>query len=93
MKQLNKSNNKLRSISTKVALGPFFTDRIKHIEKPFSLLDDKKTAKTDLILVKGVQRYQRSKLKVKENICRLASSTPMCPRLAKTADILFDLQL
>ena len=34
----------------------FFTDRIKQIEKPFSLLDGKKTAKTDMILVKGVQR-------------------------------------
>jgi len=46
-----------------------------------------------LILVKGLQRYQRSKLGFEKNVCRSARFEPMSPGSAELADILFELQL
>ena len=46
-----------------------------------------------MILVKGLQRYQRSKLEVKKNICRSARLEPEHPESAALADIFFELQL
>ena len=46
-----------------------------------------------MILVKGLQRYQRSKLEDKKNICRMARFEPVSLRSAALADIFFVLQL
>ena len=46
-----------------------------------------------MILVKGRQRYQRSKLEFAKNICRAARFEPVCPGSAKLADIFSELQL
>ena len=46
-----------------------------------------------MILVKGLQRYQRSKLEVKKNIYQMAGFEPMRTRLAALADTFFVLQL
>ena len=46
-----------------------------------------------MILVKRLQRYQRSKLEVKRNICQSAQFEPMHLGSAELADIFFNLQL
>ena len=46
-----------------------------------------------MILVKGLQRYQRSKLEFEKNICQSARFEPMCPGPAQLADFFFKLQL
>ena len=46
-----------------------------------------------MILVKGLQRYQSSKLEVKRNICQSTWFEPMPPGSAELADIFSELQL